>query len=134
MITAAELKQTDTQQRKLATEISDLQAEAKTLKDRESAVRSSIQAKQSELKRLREKVEKAKATGGKLIVTEHAILRYIERVMGINLDELRATIVPPAVETLVRNMGDGVYPVEGTHKLRVVNGTVVSLLGLQEPE
>mgnify|MGYP006885815035 CR=1 FL=1 len=47
----------------------------------------------------------------KLIVTEHALLRYCERVLGINLKEVEAEILSPEIIELVEKLGGtGQYP------------------------
>lgn len=35
-----------------------------------------------------------------LEVTEHAVLRYVQRVLGVDVDKVRASMVPPAVRFL----------------------------------
>lgn len=60
-----------------------------------------------------------------LIVSEHAMLRYFERVVGFNLDDVRRTILPDSVREQVGTLGDGVYPCGGHSVL--VRGRVVVL-------
>jgi len=45
------------------------------------------------------------------IVSEHAILRYIERVMLVDLDEIKCRILSDDVISGVKNFGNGKFPV-----------------------
>jgi hypothetical protein len=44
------------------------------------------------------------------VVTEHAMLRYIERVLGIDLEELKAKILTPEVRGQMDLFGNGTFP------------------------
>lgn len=48
-----------------------------------------------------------------VVVTEHAILRYIERVYGIDLGEIKATMLSGNVLGLIDRFGSGKIPCEG---------------------
>jgi chromosome segregation ATPase len=48
-----------------------------------------------------------------VIVTEHAILRYIERVYGIDLEEIRERMLAGGVRETIENFGSGKIPCEG---------------------
>jgi hypothetical protein len=44
-------------------------------------------------------------------ITEHAILRYLERVKGIDLTEIENEILTPKVKEMIETLGrTGVYP------------------------
>lgn len=62
-------------------------------------------------------------------VSDHAIVRYLERVKGVDIDALRKEILPPTLNKISQRLGNGFYPVGGTHKICVRGGTVVSVLG-----
>lgn len=47
------------------------------------------------LRRLREKIRIAKANDGDIHVTDHAIIRYLERILGIDIDMIRNKLRPP---------------------------------------
>lgn len=58
-----------------------------------------------------------------LVVSEHALLRYLERVEGVNLEEVRKKVLGVIGDTVI----DGIHAV-GTHKIRVKDGTVVTII------
>lgn len=112
-----EIKKTQTQVRKLDVEIVDIHrfmAEYQRI----------YNAKKKERVSLIEKIEEMKK--GDLKVSEHAILRYIERVLGIDLKEIEKNIlncVPDSQEVL----GNGTYPC-GEYKVVVKENTVVTII------
>ncbi len=60
-------------------------------------------------------------------VSEHAMLRYLERVQGVELKAVEAAILTPRVRNVIATLGDGKYKLDG-HEIVVKNRTVVSLL------
>lgn len=62
-------------------------------------------------------------------VSEHAILRYLERVLGLDMEEVKESILPPASRQLVEHYRSGKFPTgeEGVHAV-VKNGVVVTIL------
>jgi hypothetical protein len=67
----------------------------------------------------------------RIVVSEHAILRYLERVRGIDLDDIKKEILPEHVEAQVRTLGNGTYPVGQTHKARVQNNVITTVTANQ---
>lgn len=62
-------------------------------------------------------------------VSDHAVVRYLERVQGWDIEALKATIVPPEIRALAEKMGNGAYPVAGgKYKVRVQGGVVVTVI------
>jgi hypothetical protein len=60
------------------------------------------------------------------IVTEHAILRYLERVGGINTEDVKSKIMPESLVDKIKIVGDGEYPV-GDFKIRVRDNQIVTV-------
>jgi len=60
-------------------------------------------------------------------ISDHAIVRYLERVKGLDIDEIRKEILPDYVRAKTKAMGNGYYPVNGTHKIRVKNDMVITV-------
>ena len=68
---------------------------------------------------------------GRLTVSDHALVRYVERAYGLDLDAVRAEIAPPELHAVAARLGDGEFPVEGgagTHYAVVTDGCVVTVL------
>ena len=67
------------------------------------------------------------------IVSEHAQLRYLERVLGMDLAELSKKVLPEDVIARIKQLGDGTYSVD-THKIKVRGGVVVTIFAPEEKE
>jgi hypothetical protein len=63
-------------------------------------------------------------------VSDHALLRFIGRVLGVDLDALRARILTPTVAAAIK-AGARAVTVEGT-RFVVKGGVIVTILGEAE--
>jgi hypothetical protein len=79
----------------------------------------------SELAKLKDSMAQAKTM--QLEVSDHAVLRYAERVLGLDPTDVRATI-KARVTPLANALGDGEYPVAGGCRAVVKNRTVVTVV------
>ena len=69
-------------------------------------------------------------------VSEHALVRYLERVYGLDLDAVRREILPEAEADAVARLGDGQFPVEnraGTFYVIVRDSCVVTVYDEERP-
>jgi len=64
---------------------------------------------------------------GKLVVSDHAMIRYMERIKHLDLEELKKLIVPEDTEKLIEKLGSGKFPA-GTHHVVVKNKMVMTIL------
>jgi hypothetical protein len=69
----------------------------------------------------------------KLTVSDHAILRYIERVMGVDVDAIRQLIASEKVENVVATLGDAKVPL-GNGAFAVVKNHAVVTVTTVDPE
>lgn len=109
---------------RIAHEMADAYAEVQRLKE---ATADNDRALSAAKDRLRMMHEALLGREGMIEISEHAVLRYAERVLGLNQDEVRATIVAK-IAPFVRTLGDGKYPVGHGCVAVVHNGTVVSVV------
>lgn len=83
---------------------------------------------EAELKRTEQILESTESSD-ELIVSDHSLIRYLERVKGIDVEALREEIVSDEMRTLYKSLGDGKYPIEQTGGRAVIkNGIVVSIV------
>lgn len=116
-----ELKALETRKNKLAVECKLATQEANESKRK-------LQSLQVRLKEIEAHIKTLKANDG-VIVSEHAMLRYCERVLGVNLQEIAAKILPDVVRAQIATLGNGKFPVpDQEFSIRVKDGTVVTLL------
>jgi len=78
----------------------------------------SIERQQARLKAVEEKEG--------LLVTEHAILRYLERVKGVDMVDLRGEMISEEVREQIGQLRSGKFPMP-THNLIVKNARVISV-------
>jgi len=62
------------------------------------------------------------------LVSDHAIVRYFERIVGIDMDEVRGKILCEGTAAAVDRLGDGRYPVVGGGTAVVRNKVVVTVV------
>lgn len=118
---STELKALQTRQSQADAEVSQIEQESRSIQNRLNQARQRSKV-------IADQIGKLKAQSAGIIVTEHAMLRYIERVIGINMDELRGKVLPESAETVAKAMGGNVrLPVDG-HTVVIKNGTVVTVL------
>lgn len=112
----------------LKTQYNKLSAEYNTAKeDVERTMEISANIKKR-LNDLRIKIEEIQSNSKDIIVTEHAQLRYIERVIGIDLVELKEKILPKETRELIDKAlrANGKYPA-GEHRVVISDKTVVTV-------
>ena len=64
------------------------------------------------------------------VVSEHAILRYLERVEGVDIEAIKQKILSPKVREYIDTLVSGNFPLEENNKImiRVKNRVVVSVV------
>lgn len=45
-------------------------------------------------------------------VSDHAIVRFLERVFGVDIDEIKKQILSDEMSEIAEQMGDGKYPIK----------------------
>jgi hypothetical protein len=71
------------------------------------------------------------AATGLPTVTEHALLRYVERIVGVDLEECRRRILgaeDPKNAAMFATLGNGTYPIGTSHRVKVSNGAITTVL------
>lgn len=118
---AAELKRLQREHQKFGTHLQELQNGCQELGHK------LVEASQRQAE-LAEWAAALKILTPGVIITEHALLRFLERVKGLDMDAARRECLPEKAEQLVRQLCDGVIPVGASHKVRVREGVVVTVL------
>ena len=78
------------------------------------------------LKKIEEEMKKVK-TGNKIIVSEHAILRYLERTMELDLKAVEKEILTDETLKQYRTLGNGKYPVSNGCKAVIKDNVVITV-------
>lgn len=115
--------------KKLQSMQSTVEAEIEALKMTEQNLKQELAAKRMSLNKLKQRIHNlSKNNGEGITISEHAIIRYFERILGLNMEEVTQKILPDKEAVLVESLGNGHYPINGGEfKIIVRNDTVVTL-------
>ena len=70
-------------------------------------------------------IERLKAK--EVVITEHAILRYVERAMGLDVEQIKDKILTEATRKAIEAMGNGKYPIDEGLKAIVKDNTIITV-------
>ena len=120
---ATELKGLQIRREKLKGELNAAKGEQKEANKR-------IQDLQRKLQELEDKIHHFEARNKTPIVTEHAMLRYFERVLHFNLEEIKTRILTDKLLELHSTLGDGTFPVDGhtSFRAKIKDNSVITIL------
>lgn len=118
-----------------STTLKGLETKYKTLETKRNLIIKEVEEKQQEASKLKKDMGQIKQqidnlkskSDGKVIVSEHSLLRYIERVLGIDLKEIEDKILSDEDKQTVSALGNCTYPKDG-FKLKIKDGTVVTII------
>ncbi len=117
----AELKALQVQITKAEAEHASLQQE-----QRDASIAADRASKK--LKALKQKLADHTQSSAVPIVSEHALLRYIERIHGIDIEEVRKRILTPTTIQAARVVKSGAFPLECGGRAVIKNNTIVSIV------
>lgn len=113
-----QLKQLTSRKSKLEVDVNHFEQERKS-------AQSNLDKAKNQLKSVNSEIDKLKTKD--LVITEHAILRYIERAMGIDIEELKGKIIDEGTKAMIESMGNGKYPIGNGCRAIVKDMAVVSI-------
>ncbi len=117
-----------TELKKLQTLQSKLQGEMEVLKSQKDFIAKEIRSKNEQINSIKSEIAKIKKRSQELIVSEHAILRYMERVLKLDVAAFANSILTDAVREEHKLIGNGTYSVNNSeYKLVIKNNVVVSV-------
>lgn len=108
-------------------QIDTLQAEIEITKNKISQLQREQTTKTKQIAVLKQKL---KSTSEKttLTLSDHAIVRYLERVKGIDIEAAKSEILNEDVIKMVKTLGGkGKFPI-GSHQLVINNYTISTIL------
>ena len=112
-----DLKQLQVLEQKYKNELTVLKAEV-------SRLQTEIMSKQETVKSIQREITQLTKEP---LVTEHAMLRYFERVLGFDIADIKNKIMPTEVLRQIKLLGDGEYPVEN-FSIKCRQGAIVTVL------
>lgn len=112
------LKQLQSQRDRVTVQL----AEAKDIQKESQREVSELDSK---LKSINDEIKRIQAA--EPTVTEHALLRYFEHVLGYDIEAMKKCILGDGRSEQIRSIGSGKLPLIEGHKMVVKNNTVVSI-------
>ena len=79
----------------------ELISEIEDIKGKKKEIDKNLEIKRKKLEGVKAKIANAQES---VIVSEHAVIRYIERVLGIDIKEIEKKIVDEETEKIIREM------------------------------
>ena len=96
------------------------------LKDNRKEIQQYLSKEEQRLRSIVEEIESLSKK--EPIVSEHAILRYLERCQEIEIDKIKRKILNQSTVEQIKYFGDGKYPIGNGHQAVVKDMTVVSVV------
>jgi hypothetical protein len=100
------LKSLETQKTKYIIELSGIDNQKKELMQRATELENKIRKINNQINSLYSKEDG-------VIFTEHSILRYLERIEGIDIEKIKSKIVDKKTEEIIKTIGSGKISVNG---------------------
>ncbi len=117
-----------TEQKRLQVLLEKLEGELEVLKKQKVSIGQEITAKNNQVIKVRNEIKKLNKKSKDIIVSEHAILRYLERVKKIDLDLLCGEILTKEVIENYLQLGDGKYPINDEYKVVIKDNVVLTVI------
>ena len=86
-----------------------------------------IPVEEAELKEMKKELNELKKNK-KMIVSEHAILRYLERTLGLDLKVIENEILTDDVVKQYKVLGNGKYPMGNGYKAVIKDNVVLTIV------
>ena len=118
---STKIKSLTTQIEKFKLEFSAKHSEFKLMKEE-------LELKETHLKKMQADLQALKEHSDELIISEHALLRYLERVYKLDLAKLTKEIVPEHLNVTIADLGNGEYHTGDGYSVKVVDNVVVTIL------
>ncbi|ALW86317.1 hypothetical protein AUC43_15240 [Hymenobacter sedentarius] len=123
------LKQVVAMRDEHAKEKEALREEQSAIDQRRSLITSRLSHLHTELAQLEQKVEEL--TPKLPAVTDHALVRYFERVMGMDIEQMKRQVIgsdDPELLQTYQTSSSGRYMVSNTHRVHLENNVIVTVL------
>ena len=115
----------------LISQLKVIEDDIESLANQKKNILGTISSKNKLKKKLKAELDKSKfEDDGDVIVSDHAIVRYLERIEGIDIEAIRKKIIGDGrINQAVKTLENGSFPSEdGTFTLRVRDKVVVTVI------
>jgi len=130
-----------TRREAIEAQIAKCNAAIKSIQEERTKLKKQADVQENTIKNWRKQLvaldaqEAAKTPAERLSVSEHAMLRYVERVIGFTREELAERVLPKSARSAIgRVSAETTIPVNDTHRVVIKGGVVVTTLRLEGDE
>jgi len=106
--------------------IKKIELEKENLHSQKKALLADLQLKEKQLYNYKEELSKLQKNSGTLIVSEHAMIRYLQRVYKLDLQKIEQEILTPDIQERIICYGNGSYNSE-EFGIKVVDNVIVTV-------
>lgn len=107
--------------------ITKVKLEIEDLKAQQRLIGESMNKKLSQLQKYEEELNSIKERSKEIIISEHAILRYLERVYKLDTNKLYEEILTEELKRNYSKLGNGSYSIDSC-MVKIVDNVVVTVL------
>jgi len=107
--------------------ITKVKLEIDDLKAQQRLIGESMNKKLSQLQKYEEELSSIKEGSKEIIISEHAILRYLERVYKLDTNKLYEEILTEELKCNYSKLGNGSYSIDSC-MVKIVDNVVVTVL------
>jgi hypothetical protein len=113
--------------RQLRSQLAKAKADVTTLESRMTALGADLKAKRITVAKLEAELSKLDHSAAPR-VSDHAVVRYIERVEGVDIVAIRKAILHPKIMEMVATLGgSGSFPHPDGYVIKMADGVVVTV-------
>jgi hypothetical protein len=82
---------------------------------------------QNELIKIEGKLEILRRDNTEVLITDHAVVRYLERINSVDIDKIKEQIKDKVDLNAVKTLGCGKFPIDNSYKIVVKDMIVVTI-------
>lgn len=81
-----------------------------SLREQSRNIKNQIREEERKLLAIKEKLESLTKKAVEPILTDHALVRYLERVKGIDIEKAKKEILSDKLKSMISTLGNGKFP------------------------
>ncbi len=114
-------------------QIAKIEEDIKRYNNDISDIQMNISTKAQQIKNYKAELAKLQTASSDIIISEHAIVRYIERVLKIDMEKLHKEIISDEFKKSVTKLGNGTYT-HNNHFIKVVDNVIVTVTAKEDAQ
>lgn len=115
--------------KQLNSQLSTLEGNRKALNIQCAQIQQNLSENKKQIAKIKKAIDDLKIKESQeLTITEHALLRYCERILGINIEDIKKEILTPELNKLVDTLGTtGTYSYK-KYQLKIVDKCIITII------